>query len=58
MKLMVNDFKPPFLEGNIIYTKQLGMIKIVKDEKADIAILVKKGSLVIKAQRELKESQK
>lgn len=55
---MINDFKPPFLEGNIIYTKQLGMIKIVKDEKADIAILVKKGSLVIKAQRELKESQK
>lgn len=42
--LMVHDFKPPFLDGKIIYTKQIDPIKIVKDEKADMALLAKKGS--------------
>ena len=46
--LMVHDLRPPFLDGNIAYTTQMTQIQVVKDPLADMAILAKKGSPVIK----------
>ena len=46
--LMVHDLKPPFLDGNIAYTTQMGQIQVVKDPLSDMAILAKKGSTVVK----------
>jgi len=50
--LLVHDLKPPFLDGNTIYTTQMAEIQVVKDPLSDMAILAKKGSSVIKEQRE------
>lgn len=49
--LMVHDLKPPFLDGNIAYTTQLSQIQVVKDPLSDMAILAKKGSVVVKELR-------
>ena len=45
---MVHDLKPPFLDGNTVYTTQASQIQVVKDPLADMAILAKKGSAVVK----------
>ena len=45
---MVHDLKPPFLDGNTVYTTQTSQIQVVKDPLADMAILSKKGSAVVK----------
>lgn len=52
---MVHDFRPPFLSGKTIYTKQLETVSIVKDATSDMAILAKKGSKVLRKQRDQKE---
>lgn len=46
--LMVHDLKPPFLDGNTVYTTQKDQIQVVKDPLSDMAILAKKGSTVVK----------
>ena len=46
--LMVHDLKPPFLDGRIQYSTQMGAIQVVKDPNSDMAILAKKGSVVVK----------
>lgn len=45
---MVHDLKPPFLDGNTKYTNQTASIQVVKDPNSDMAILAKKGSVVVK----------
>jgi len=45
---MVHDLKPPFLDGRIQYSTQMGSIQVVKDPNSDMAILAKKGSVVVK----------
>lgn len=49
---MVHDLKPPFLDGRIQYSTQMGAIQVVKDSNSDMAILAKKGSVVVKEFRE------
>ena len=49
--LMVHDLKPPFLDGNTVYTTQINAIQVVKDPLSDMAILAKKGSAVVKEYR-------
>lgn len=56
--LMVHDIKPPFLDGNTIYTTQMSQIQVVKDPLSDMAILAKKGSTVVKDYRERNERQR
>ena len=34
--LMVHDIKPPFLDGRIVFTKQIEIVSIVKDPTSDI----------------------
>ena len=50
--LMVHDLKPPFLDGNTRFTSQMGNIQVVKDQNSDMALLAKKGSVVVKELRE------
>ena len=50
--LQINDIKPPFLDGRITFTKQLEPVQVVKDPTADIAILAKKGSRILKHVRD------
>ena len=33
--LMVHDIKPPFLDGRIVFTKQMEVVSIVKDPTSD-----------------------
>jgi pre-mRNA-splicing factor ATP-dependent RNA helicase DHX38/PRP16 len=49
---MVHDLKPPFLDGNTQYSTNMEAIEIVKDPNSDMAILAKKGSVVVKELRE------
>ena len=49
--LMVHDLKPPFLDGNTVYTTQVSQIQVVKDPLSDMAILAKKGSTIVKEYR-------
>ena len=46
--LMVHDFKPPFLDGNTKFSSQMESIQCVKDPNSDMAMLAKKGSVVVK----------
>ena len=48
---MVHDLKPPFLDGNTVYTTQTSKIQVVKDPLSDMANLAKKGSVVVKDYR-------
>ncbi len=52
---MVHDLKPPFLDGNTVYTTQTSQIQVVKDPLSDMANLAKKGSAVVKDYRERNE---
>ena len=53
--LMVHDIKPPFLDGRIIFTKQLKAVSIVKDATSDFVTISKKGSAILKHIREEKD---
>ena len=53
--LLVHDTKPPFLTGEITFTKMKDVILPVKDPTSDIAKLAKRGSAVLRELREQKE---
>lgn len=50
--LMVHDIKPPFLDGRIVFTKQVQPVSIVKDPTSDFVQISKKGSNILKHIRE------
>ena len=35
VNLLVHDIKPPFLDGRIVFTKQLTTVSVVKDQTSD-----------------------
>lgn len=45
---MVHDLKPPFLDGQTQFSTNIGTIQVVKDPNSDMALLAKKGSIVVK----------
>jgi len=53
--LLVRDLKPPFLDGNIIYTKQLEAVQPIKDPSSDMAVVARKGSRLVREKRERQE---
>lgn len=53
--LLVHDTKPPFLDGSIEFTKVKEPVIPVKDPTADISVLARKGSQVLKEVREMRE---
>eukprot|EP01125_Pyxidicula_operculata_P017655 TRINITY_DN6217_c0_g1_i1.p1 TRINITY_DN6217_c0_g1~~TRINITY_DN6217_c0_g1_i1.p1 ORF type:complete len:1142 (+),score=298.97 TRINITY_DN6217_c0_g1_i1:1069-4494(+) len=46
--LMVLDTKPPFLDGNISFTKMKDPVLPIKDSTSDIAVLSRKGSMLVR----------
>ncbi|MBW0470135.1 hypothetical protein O181_009850 [Austropuccinia psidii MF-1] len=56
--LLIHDLKPPFLDGRLIFTKQLEPVNPIKDPTSDMAIFSKKGSLLVREQRLKKEREK
>ncbi|KAJ2318015.1 Pre-mRNA-splicing factor ATP-dependent RNA helicase PRP16, partial [Coemansia sp. RSA 2704] len=55
--LLVHDLKPPFLEGSVL-TRQLDPVKTVVDPTSDLAVLARKGSALVREQREKRERMK
>jgi pre-mRNA-splicing factor ATP-dependent RNA helicase DHX38/PRP16 len=56
--LLIHDLKPPFLDGRLIFTKQLEPVNPIKDPTSDLAIFSKKGSVLVREQRMRKEREK
>ncbi|KAJ0258772.1 Helicase-associated domain-containing protein [Hirschfeldia incana] len=52
--LLVHDTKPPFLDGRIVFTKQAEPVMPIKDPTSDMAIISRKGSVLV---REIREKQ-
>ncbi|XP_061367287.1 pre-mRNA-splicing factor ATP-dependent RNA helicase DEAH7 [Gastrolobium bilobum] len=52
--LLVHDTKPPFLDGRVVFTKQAEPIMPIKDPTSDMAIISRKGSVLV---REIHEKQ-
>ena len=48
---MVHDLKPPFLDGSTQFSNQMETIQVVKESNSDMALLAKKGSMVVKELR-------
>lgn len=56
--LIVQDIKPPFLDGRIAFTKQMQPVLPVKDLTSDLAVLSRRGSSMVRELRERKERMK
>ncbi|CAG8483865.1 6782_t:CDS:10 [Rhizophagus irregularis] len=56
--LLVHDLKPPFLDGRMVFTKQLEAVQSVKDPTSDMSVFSRKGSQLVKEKREQIERQK
>ncbi|XBI28531.1 hypothetical protein VPH35_052736 [Triticum aestivum] len=52
--LLVHDTKPPFLDGRVVFTTQAEPVLPLKDPTSDMAIIARKGSLLV---REIREKQ-
>jgi len=53
--LMIRRLEPPFLDGRIIFTKQMDPINPIRDATADLAKIAKAGSAIVKEIRERNE---
>ncbi|MGH0120321.1 UNVERIFIED_CONTAM: hypothetical protein FKN15_057223 [Acipenser sinensis] len=56
--LLVHNLVPPFLDGRIVFTKQPEPVIPVKDCTSDMAIISRKGSQLVRKNREQKERKK
>ncbi|KAI8326954.1 P-loop containing nucleoside triphosphate hydrolase protein [Choanephora cucurbitarum] len=56
--LLVHDIKPPFLDGRMVFTKQLEAVQHVRDPTSDMAIISRKGSRLVREKREQAERAK
>ncbi|KAJ3050328.1 DEAH-box RNA helicase prp16 [Rhizophlyctis rosea] len=56
--VLVRDLKPPFLDGKMVFTKQLEPVQSVRDPTADLAVVARKGSLLVREKREQQERAK
>ncbi|KAJ3126006.1 DEAH-box RNA helicase prp16, partial [Irineochytrium annulatum] len=56
--ILVRDLKPPFLDGKMVYTKQIEPVQSVKDPTADLAVFSRAGSKVVRERREQEERRK
>ncbi|KAL1510502.1 hypothetical protein AB1Y20_006806 [Prymnesium parvum] len=57
-QVMVSDLKPPFLDGKTVFSKQSQPILPIKDPTSDMAVISKKGSQLMRDQREKREREK
>ena len=56
--MLVRDLKPPFLDGQIVFTTQLEPINPLRDPTADLATVARKGSTLVKEKREQRERER
>ncbi|KAE8806792.1 Pre-mRNA-splicing factor ATP-dependent RNA helicase PRP16 [Hordeum vulgare] len=56
--LLVHDTRPPFLDGRVVFTKQAEPVMPLKDPTSDMAIIARKGSLLVREFREKKSMNK
>lgn len=56
--LLVQNIKPPFLDGRFIFTTQIEPVQVVKDKNSDIATMARRGSAIVKLVRERNERNK
>ena len=56
--LIVHDTRPPFLDGRILFTKQIELVLPLKDPTSDMAVVAKKGSRLLKDMRAKREANK
>ncbi|KAG0168178.1 DEAH-box RNA helicase prp16 [Apophysomyces sp. BC1015] len=56
--VLVHDIKPPFLDGRLVFTKQLDAVEHVRDPTSDMAIISRKGSRLVREKREQAERSK
>ncbi|KAI9008391.1 P-loop containing nucleoside triphosphate hydrolase protein [Gaertneriomyces semiglobifer] len=56
--VLVRDLKPPFLDGKIVFTKQLETVQSVRDPTSDMAVVARKGSMLVREKREQQERAK
>lgn len=54
----MHDIKPPFLDGRMVFTKQLEAVQHVRDPTSDMAIISRKGSRLVREKREQAERAK
>lgn len=58
VNVMAPDLKPPFLDGHIVFTKQLDPIDLIRDPTSDMTVFAKKGSALVTEVREQAERAK
>ncbi|OLY80210.1 Pre-mRNA-splicing factor ATP-dependent RNA helicase PRP16 [Smittium mucronatum] len=56
--LLVHDIKPPFLDGRMVYSTQIGTVSTVRDPTSDLAIFSRKGSRLVIEKRSQREREK
>jgi pre-mRNA-splicing factor ATP-dependent RNA helicase DHX38/PRP16 len=56
--VLVRDLRPPFLDGKLVFTKQLEPINPVREPTGDLAVVARKGSHLVRQRREMQERQK
>lgn len=56
--VLVREIKPPFLDGRIVYTTQIDTVPTIRDPTADMAVLAKRGSGVVRQLREQEDRTK
>ncbi|TIA90553.1 hypothetical protein E3P99_01514 [Wallemia hederae] len=56
--VLVHDLKPPFLDGRMVFTKQLEPINPLRDPTSDLAVFARKGSALVRQKRAQAERQR
>jgi pre-mRNA-splicing factor ATP-dependent RNA helicase DHX38/PRP16 len=56
--VLIRDIRPPFLDGKIIYTKQLEPVNPIRDATSDLAVFSRKGSRLVMEKRSQQERAK
>ena len=55
IQIIVHDLKPPFLDGRIVFTKQLQPVNPIKDPTSDLAKFAKSGSNLLREIRDKRD---
>ncbi len=56
--IVVHDLKPPFLDGRTVFSKQAEPVMPLKDPTSDMAVISKKGSMLMRNVRERRERER
>ena len=54
----MRNLRPPFLDGKVVFTTQLEPVQVLRDPTADLAVVARKGSHLVREKREQQERAK